>query len=842
MAYRFAGTIWQAPMVPIALAATAGIVADHYAAIPLLFSLLFVVVSLVAWLATRTRTPGGLSLVYLGLAAAALGAAYHRWYLDGYPPGDIGNFAGADPHPVRLKGVILEEPAINWQVHKDPLRSMESKDPTVAVLGVSQLRQLDGWITVSGRARLVVTERLPVLHVGDEVEVIGRLSAPRGPANPGEFDYAGHLRDQHVRALVTVQKTPNGVIRLAERWPQSFHGWLGFIRAWCQGVLDKALPQESYGVASALLLGDSSIDLGDDAKHGMSNEDWDKYIRTGVIHVLAISGQHLVVLAAFLWAALRLLGVRQRRGALGVALFLVAYSLMTGGRPPIMRSAVTVSIFCLGILIRRPSLMTNSFALAWLVVAALNPTDIFNAGCQLSFLAVAVLYWGTGRWFRYEPDPLERLVEESRPRWHRCLRWIGAKIGISYAITAVIWLAAAPLVADHYHLLSTVGLLIGPPVVLLGSVALITGFLLLFASLVWWPIAVVFGWLTHTCLSACESLVNWADRLPGGHWYVSDLSQGWLWIFYIGLFAFLWLETLRLRGRLALSAGAAWVCVGLVAGWARPAENDFRCTFLAVGHGGCTVLETPDGRVLLYDAGSLGGPDVTRRQIAPFLWSRGIRRIDEVFLSHADLDHFNGLPALLDRFAVGQVSCTPTFADKTAPGVPVTLTAIRDRGIPIRIIKAGDRLTAGPVEMQVVHPSAAGPEGKENFRSLVLLVRHGVHSMLLTGDLEGPGLEQVLALPLEKVDILMAPHHGSRAGDRREVANRSRLALKTQPRVIVSCQGLPRGSPNKPNPYTDSGAQFLGTWPNGAVTIRSAQGRLTVETFQSGQRFDLTAR
>jgi len=76
----------------------------------------------------------------------------------------------------------------------------------------------------------------------------------------------------------------------------------------------------------------------------------------------------------------------------------------------------------------------------------------------------------------------------------------------------------------------------------------------------------------------------------------------------------------------------------------------------------------PDGRTCLYDAGAIAGPDVTRRQIAPFLWSRGIRRIDEVLLSHADLDHFNGLAALLERFAVGQVTCTPSFDKKTTAG------------------------------------------------------------------------------------------------------------------------------------------------------------------------------
>ena len=99
-------------------------------------------------------------------------------------------------------------------------------------------------------------------------------------------------------------------------------------------------------------------------------------------------------------------------------------------------------------------------------------------------------------------------------------------------------------------------------------------------------------------------------------------------------------------------AGLGWLCVGLLTITARLPSGEFRCTFLSVGHGGCTVLETPDGRTLLYDAGAIAGPEVTRRHIAPFLWSRGIRRLDEVILSHADLDHFNGVPGLLRYFSV----------------------------------------------------------------------------------------------------------------------------------------------------------------------------------------------
>ena len=134
-------------------------------------------------------------------------------------------------------------------------------------------------------------------------------------------------------------------------------------------------------------------------------------------------------------------------------------------------------------ILARPVLPANAFALAWLVVIGLQPTDIADAGCQLSFLCVALLAWGTNRWFTPKPlEPLERLIEASRPTWERVLRWLSREILISYAVTIVLGLAVLPLVAARYHLISLTGLLIGPPVVLLTSIALIGGFLTLFTA------------------------------------------------------------------------------------------------------------------------------------------------------------------------------------------------------------------------------------------------------------------------------------------------------------------------------------------------------------------------
>jgi competence protein ComEC len=200
-----------------------------------------------------------------------------------------------------------------------------------------------------------------------------------------------------------------------------------------------------------------------------------------------------------------------------------------------------------------------------------------------------------------------------------------------------------------------------------------------------------------------------------------------------------------------------------------------------------------------------------------------------VFLSHADLDHFNGLLGLADRFSIGQVSCTPTFTERHTAAARTTVRGLEERGVPFRVLKAGDRLQAGTIRMEVLHPPLVGPEGNENSRSLVLLVQHAGHTILLTGDLEGSGLARVVGQPKVKIDVLMAPHHGNRVAT-------LPLVAWARPHVLVSCQGPPRSKGNKDLMASHQGL-FLGTWPHGAITIRSRQDEFVVETYLSQQRW-----
>jgi competence protein ComEC len=812
-------SVWQAPLVPVALAITTGIVADRWTFISFWSSLLLSLVFLAAWFFTHLGTKRGLALFYLWTGMAALSAGYHHWRTEIVSPDDISSFAADEPRLVLLRGVVHSEPTISRPPPRNPLRGYADTESTRAILRVGYLKEAGVWRPVSGLVQMSVSGAITNIHLGDEVEVAGRLALPSGPANPGEFDRASYLRDQGIRAVVTVRNTAAAVVILQSGPPKTLAAGLAAVAEWARRVFDDYLSDQQNRLARALLLGDGSA---------MTGDDWDKYLCTGVIHVLAISGQHLVVLGWFFWSILRLLGISRRQGALVVAGLLMFYALLVGARPPVMRAAWTVTAACGGLYLRRPTLPANSFALAWILVALWNPADIFNTGCLLSFLAVAILLWGTGNWNQQEIDPLAQLIETSRPAWQQAVRALGRTILLSYAVNLAVWLAVTPLAASRFHLVSPIALLIGPPMVLLTSIALISGFCLLFLAPLWLLAAPAAG-ITWLSLTLCEWLVEVAMNVAGAYWYVPDLPFWWLAVFYVGLLAGLVVPYLRQRPYFSILAGVGWLCLGLIASLL-PGTREFRCTFLAVGHGGCTVIETPDGRTLLYDAGAMTGPEVTRRQIAPFLWQRGIRRVDELFLSHADLDHFNGVPALAERFAIGQVTTTPSFLGRDTTGVDATLQAFKRHGIAVRVTRAGDRFEAGPILIHVLHPPPLGPEGNENARSMVLLVRHHRHTILLTGDLEGPGLDQVLALPPQSVDILMAPHHGSPG------ANTPALAAWARAKIVISSQGKPR-SATPTEPYTAIGAQYLATWPHGAITIREDTRGLVVETYRTGRKF-----
>lgn len=813
----------RAPLVPVALAATAGLLADRYVGVPLGAALAACAVALGGWYLARAVP--GVALGWLLACCAALAAGYHHWHRNARAADDIGALAREGPVAVTVRGTLADEPERYRPPRYDPLLTVQRAATSACVLDVRAVRAATGPAPASGRVRLVVEGRLDDLHCGDEVEVTGQLVRPAGARNPGERDRAELLRDRRVRAELRVKRGADAVVRLEDGWRASLFGWLAAARGWGARVLAREVPDES-GLASALLLGETAA---------LEREEWDAFVRTGTVHALAISGQHLVILSWFAWLFARACGARRRHAAWAVAALLVGYALLTGARPSAVRAAVMVGATCGALVLRRPLRPANALALAWLVVVAADPTDPFALGCQLSFLSVFVLLWGALRWLAPRAlAPIEQLIEESRGPTERAARWLLGGLWRAFAVSAILTAANAPLVLAAQNVVAPVGVVLGPPLVVLTSGALLAGFLLLLAAPVAWFLAWPLARLTEACLAGCEWLVRLGDRVPGGHLYAPGPPLWWL----VGFYALLAAGVL-LAGpgaKRALVAGAVWAAFGLAVG-GRPRETDeLRVTFLAVGHGACAVVEPPDGRVLLYDAGTVAGPDAVRRTVAPFLWHRGIVRIDELFLSHADLDHFNGVPELLRRFPVGRVTFTPTFVQKDAPGVAAVLAELERHGVETRVAAAGDGFAAGAVSLDVLHPPREGPPGPENVRSLVLLVRHAGHRVLLTGDLEGEGQALALARPLAPVDVLLVPHHGSKNANAPrgppERPERGDVARWARPKLVVSSQ---RAGAPVAHLRASYGVPVWDTPSFGAVALRSHGTGLVAEAFVTGE-------
>src|SRR5262245_31462354 len=229
--------VWSAPLVPIALAATAGIVLDRYCLVPLAVSFGITVACILAWLIFSNTSRRTLAVVYLWSCFIGFGAAWHHWHRHYLDPRDLSHAAKEEPQPARLRGTLHSAPIFQG-AKVEPLRSFGTNATTRFVLSVRQIQDLASrdWSDVSGLAQVTVIGDKRDITVGDEIELLGRLSLPGTAMNPGEFDYADFLRDQGITTTFVVLSSSDVTVT-RHGWPTSFFGILATVRGWGQATL-----------------------------------------------------------------------------------------------------------------------------------------------------------------------------------------------------------------------------------------------------------------------------------------------------------------------------------------------------------------------------------------------------------------------------------------------------------------------------------------------------------------------------------------------------------------------------------------------------------------------------
>jgi competence protein ComEC len=327
-----------------------------------------------------------------------------------------------------------------------------------------------------------------------------------------------------------------------------------------------------------------------------------------------------------------------------------------------------------------------------------------------------------------------------------------------------------------------------------------------------------------------QNCVAAARHWPGNHFWVPGPADWWLAGFYGALLVWMLVPRFAPPRRWCAALAAGWIGLGLVLPLAIPrGPEQLACTFLSVGHGEAVVVELPGGQTLLYDAGRLGTPTRASRAVAGYLWSRGITHLDAVVISHADADHYNALPALLDQFTVGVVYVSPVMFERHSPAIDALRTALDDAGLRVHEVWSADLLrTAGSATIEVLHPPRRGVLGSDNANSIVLSIDFQGRRLLLTGDLESPGLEDVTAEEPLDCDVLLAPHHGSVSSDPPGFAAWSRPEWT----VISSGQREPAGAVL--TAYAAHG-EVLHTATRGAVRAVIVDGRVTVDCWHAAE-------
>jgi competence protein ComEC len=623
------------------------------------------------------------------------------------------------------------------------------------------------------------------LHPGERWDLSVRLRRPHGLANPNGFDFEAWLLERGIRATGYVRADPSNRLLQSMVWRPSY--LVERTREWIRNRIVAALPGESSaGVLVALAVGD---------QQAISRDQWTVFTRTGVNHLMSISGLHITMVsglafAIVLWSwrnspalVARLAAVK----AAAIAGLLVAcgYALLAGFAVPAQRTVYMLAAVAAGLLLGLASEPLAVLALALLVATVVDPMCVLAPGFWLSFGAVAlIMYVTVGR--------------IGQPTWF--VNWLRVQWAVTIGLT--------PILLAMFQQVSVVSPLANAVAIPLVSLAVVPLTLIGVLLPVDWLLQLAV-WL----MSLCTAALHWMSALPAAVW--QQHAPPW-WAVPLALFGALWVLAPRgLPGRwLGLVAFLPLVAVKA----SGPAPGELWVEVLDVGQGLSTVVRT-HRHALLYDAGPAfsSETDAGNRVVVPFLRAQGVEELDGFVVTHDDSDHFGGATSVLEAVPV----------DWVASSLPVDAPSVALAQRRIRCF-SGQTWDWDGVQFTMLHPSWASynsPALKDNARSCVLKIDSAFGSVLLPADIEQGSEMELLQKHREALhaDVLVAPHHGS------GTSSSTPFLAQVAPSLIV----IPVGYRNRfghPKPevvarYEALGSRVLRSDQDGAVLLRfNAEG------------------
>ena len=742
------------------------------------------------------------------LLIALAGAARHE---DARPPAEPRGVAVFnDKGPVTLRGVIVDDPEEGEMSQRFTLR-------------VDAHRGSGAWRETDGRV-LVTAQLFPRFRYGDEIEVRGELKTP---PSFDSFDYREYLAR---RGVVSLASYP-GVELIDRGGGSALTRALASIRRPLSEALTRSLPEPEAALARGMLLGERA---------GIPDAVMDDLNRSGVSHLVVISGYNVMLVAGFVVSLFAWLVGRKQATLIAMAV-VVAYALVVGGSAPVLRATLMGEVMLGATLAGRPGSGLVAVLLAGAVLAAWRPLIIEDVSFQLSFAATLGMVVLAPALSRRLSNHLARLPGG-----------LASFLSEQASLTAATSVAVLPIIAGAFGRVSLVAVPANLVAVPLFPFVLGASFATAVAGAVSSEAGRLLGVVGQQLLSWFLWLGEAAAGLPFASLSLSDLGTLEAALLYvpIGVVALLLVGA---RPPVPVEPGAgfrlrpalAWALVILplaAYAWWDAFDDDGRrltLSILDVGQGDAILIETPAGRRVLVDGGpsGVGLARALGGELPP-----SARRIDLVVLSHGQDDHVTGLITALERYEVGCVLAGPSPGASAAYGA--WREALAERSACVRLAVAGDWIDlGGGARLEVLAPPSPPLRGGAddlNDNSVVLRLVYGDVSFLLTGDVAAAGEEALLAGGADlRATVLKVAHHGS------DGSTTPAFLAAVRPRVAVISAGAdnPYGhpSPSLELALRLAGVPELRTVANGRVRLRTDGRDLWAEFERGGFRVPLPA-
>jgi competence protein ComEC len=622
---------------------------------------------------------------------------------------------------------------------------------------------------------------------GQTLELVGTLKCPRKPKNPGQFNQQEYLHSLGRHWILKADPNNSHITIQKESYLGFLWKLLQHIRSKIKSILEKNLDAHTFPFVYAILLGD---------KQELSHQTKDTFLRTGMYHLLAISGLHIGIFSLFLLTFFSLLRIPRKCRFILVFITLWLYAALTGFPVSVVRATFMFSFFLPAILWEKSNYALYSLILTASTMLLLAPYQILSLGFQLSVLATFfLLYYNS-----FLKEKCDLLV-------HLLYGWfqknsVSPEHLISIGFTRLLSFTVHSMLLSSLLLFITSPLLFpinqtSTPISVLGN--LVAGvlmplilssslFVLISASfgIPGTHLATAFGKATSTLTYGLENSLEWLMSLPFSHFYTPEISSFWcgsIWIFFI-------LLPITFKTKKLLPFILCFFL--LYSGWyaTKWIHNYFftpvSIVFLDVDQGDGTLIRLPGNTHILVDGGK-GNTHTGQGKytILPYLGYSRIPKLSKIIVTHADWDHYGGLEYVtqrvpVDTFVYGRMQSTSKSWNRL-------LTLIDQKEIPIIHPSCGDTLfhkkTPTSITLTVLSPCFPKQFSSKNENSLVLKLQVGEQCALLTGDIEDQAESWLSTQSNIRCDLLKAPHHGSKT------SSHSFFLEAVQPKIAVVSAG-----------------------------------------------------